>query len=146
MDLPEPQEQFEQEPMEEQQSAEDNSSAEVSASTSEPEPAPAPETKIPSDLPPVESTVEGPAWFVIHCYSGYENKVRHNLEQRIETMGMKDMIFDVVIPTQEEIEVKDGKRRTVERHIANIYLKTGTHGRAQATAYALSHGLVNAGR
>src|SRR6185295_4155383 len=51
-------------------------------------------------------------WFVIHCYSGYENKVRHNLEQRIETMGMKDRIFDVVIPTQEEIEVKDGKRRT----------------------------------
>lgn len=38
-----------------------------------------------------------------------------DLEQRIETMGMKDMIFDVVIPTQEEIEVKDGKRRTVER-------------------------------
>ena len=122
MDLPEPQEQFEQEPMEEQQSAEDNSSAEVSASTSEPEPAPAPETKIPSDLPPVESTVEGPAWFVIHCYSGYENKVRHNLEQRIETMGMKDMIFDVVIPTQEEIEVKDGKRRTVERHIFPGYV------------------------
>ena len=122
MDLPEPQEQFEQEPMEEQQFAEDNSSVEVSASTSEPEPAPAPETKIPSDLPPVESTVEGPAWFVIHCYSGYENKVRHNLEQRIETMGMKDMIFDVVIPTQEEIEVKDGKRRTVERHIFPGYV------------------------
>ena len=122
MDLPEPQEQFEQEPMEELQSAEENSPAESSASSSEPEPAPAPETKIPSDLPPVESTVEGPAWFVIHCYSGYENKVRHNLEQRIETMGMKDMIFDVVIPTQEEIEVKDGKRRTVERHIFPGYV------------------------
>ena len=65
---------------------------------------------------------EGPAWYVIHCYSGYENKVRHNLEQRIETMGMKDMIFDVVIPTQEEIEVKDGKRRTVERHIFPGYV------------------------
>src|ERR1051325_6720474 len=57
------------------------------------------------ELPPTE-TPEGPAWYVIHCYSGYENKVRHNLEQRIETMGMKDRIFDVVIPTQEEIEVK----------------------------------------
>ncbi|HLA08554.1 MAG TPA: transcription termination/antitermination protein NusG [Anaerolineales bacterium] len=66
--------------------------------------------------------VEGPAWYVIHCYSGYENKVRHNLEQRIETMGMKDRIFDVVIPTQEEIEVKDGKRRTVERHIFPGYV------------------------
>jgi transcriptional antiterminator NusG len=61
-------------------------------------------------------------WFVIHCYSGYENKVRHNLEQRIETMGMKDMIFDVVVPTQEEIEVRDGKRRTVERHIFPGYV------------------------
>ena len=59
---------------------------------------------------------------MIHCYSGYENKVRHNLEQRIETMGMKDKIFDVVIPTQEEIEVKDGKRRTVERHIFPGYV------------------------
>lgn len=73
------------------------------------------------ELPPPEPT-EGPAWYVIHCYSGYENKVRHNLEQRIETMGMKDMIFDVVIPTQEEIEVKDGKRRTVERHIFPGYV------------------------
>ncbi len=73
------------------------------------------------ELPPPEPA-EGPAWYVIHCYSGYENKVRHNLEQRIETMGMKDKIFDVVIPTQEEIEVKDGKRRTVERHIFPGYV------------------------
>ena len=61
-------------------------------------------------------------WFVIHCYSGYENKVRHNLEQRIETMGMKDKIFDVVVPTEEEIEVKDGKRRTVERRVFPGYI------------------------
>jgi len=62
------------------------------------------------------------AWYVIHCYSGYENKVRHNLEQRIETMGMKDKIFDVVIPTQEEIEVREGKRRVVERHVFPGYV------------------------
>lgn len=62
------------------------------------------------------------AWYVIHCYSGYETKVRHNLEQRIETMGMKDRIFDVVIPTQEEIDVKDGKRRVVERHVFPGYV------------------------
>lgn len=62
------------------------------------------------------------AWYVIHCYSGYENKVRHNLEQRIESMGMKDQIFDVVIPTQEEIEVRDGKRRSVERHVFPGYV------------------------
>ncbi|HLF75312.1 MAG TPA: transcription termination/antitermination protein NusG [Anaerolineales bacterium] len=76
----------------------------------------------PSDEPVQPESTEGPAWYVIHCYSGYENKVRHNLEQRIETMGMKDKIFDVVIPTQEEIEVKEGKRRTVERHIFPGYV------------------------
>lgn len=62
------------------------------------------------------------AWYVVHCYSGYENKVRHNLEQRIESMGMKDMIFDVVVPTEEEIEVKEGKRRTVERRVFPGYI------------------------
>jgi transcriptional antiterminator NusG len=72
------------------------------------------------EVPPDASSE--PAWYVIHCYSGYENKVRHNLEQRIETMGMKDKIFDVVIPTQEEIEVREGKRRTVERHIFPGYV------------------------
>lgn len=61
-------------------------------------------------------------WYVVHCYSGYENKVRHNLEQRIETMGMKSKIFDVVVPTEEEIEVKDGKRRTVERRVFPGYI------------------------
>ena len=65
---------------------------------------------------------EGRAWYVVHCYSGYENKVRHNLEQRIETMGMKDKIFDVVVPTEEEIEVKEGKRRTVERRVFPGYI------------------------
>jgi len=86
-----------------------------------PETNPAPEAETSSDDSSVP-TAEESAWYVIHCYSGYENKVRHNLEQRIETMGMKDKIFDVVIPTQEEIEVKDGKRRTVERHIFPGYV------------------------
>ncbi len=68
------------------------------------------------------SPEEGPQWYVIHCYSGYENKVRHNLEQRIASMGMKGKIFDVIVPTEEEIEVKDGKRRTVERRVFPGYL------------------------
>lgn len=72
--------------------------------------------------PDEEEEDDGRAWFVIHCYSGYEKKVRHNLEQRIETMGMKNMIFDVVIPTQEEIEVKEGKRRSIERHVFPGYV------------------------
>ena len=61
-------------------------------------------------------------WYVVHCYSGQENKVRHAIEQRIETMGMRDMIFDVVVPTEEEIEVKDGKRRTVEKKVFPGYI------------------------
>jgi len=123
MDLPEPQEQFEQEPIDEQ-TGEQSAPADVMpvASSSDPKPASRSEMQIPTDLPPVEAVVEGPAWYVIHCYSGYENKVRHNLEQRIETMGMKDKIFDVLIPMQEEVEVKDGKRRTVERHIFPGYV------------------------
>ncbi len=61
-------------------------------------------------------------WFVIHCYSGYEQKVKHNLEQRIESMGMQDYIFQVVVPTVEEIEIRDGKRRHVERCLYPGYI------------------------
>ena len=90
----------------------------------EEEPVPEPEDPDPE---PEESTLEpedddGRSWFVIHCYSGYENKVSHNLEQRIETMEMLDKIFDVVVPTEEEIEVKEGKRRTVERRVFPGYI------------------------
>ena len=62
------------------------------------------------------------AWYVVHCYSGYENKVKHNLEQRIETMQMQDQIFQVVVPTEDEIEVRDGKRRVIERRVFPGYL------------------------
>jgi transcriptional antiterminator NusG len=72
--------------------------------------------------PEAEVEDDGRLWYVVHCYSGYENKVRHNLEQRIESMGMKSKIFDVVVPTEEEIEVKEGKRRTVERRVFPGYI------------------------
>lgn len=75
-----------------------------------------------SQVPQPDGDSDGRAWYVVHCYSGYENKVRHNLEQRIESMGMKDKIFDVVVPTEEEIEVKEGKRRTVERRVFPGYI------------------------
>ncbi|MCX7754722.1 MAG: transcription termination/antitermination protein NusG [Anaerolineales bacterium] len=87
-----------------------------------PGPAPVPDAGSAGSSGAPAETTEGPAWYVVHCYSGYENKVRHNLEQRIETMGMKNKIFDVVVPTQEEIEVRDGKRRVVERHIFPGYV------------------------
>ncbi len=63
-----------------------------------------------------------PRWYVIHSYSGYENKVKQNLEQRIATMDMQDQIFDVVVPTEEEIEVREGKRRTYRRLIFPGYV------------------------
>ena len=51
---------------------------------------------------------DGRHWYVIHTYSGYENKVRQNLMHRIETMEMQDQIFRVIVPTEEEIEIKNG--------------------------------------
>ena len=87
--------------------------------------APAPTGEAASDAAALrggEEPDDGRRWYVVHCYSGYENKVRHNLEQRIDTMGMKDKIFDVVVPTEEEIEVRDGRRRTVERRVFPGYI------------------------
>lgn len=61
-------------------------------------------------------------WYVIHTYSGYENKVKTNLEKRVESMGMQDKIFRVLVPTEETKEVKDGKQRTVQRKVFPGYV------------------------
>ena len=61
-------------------------------------------------------------WYVVHSYSGYENKVKKNLEHRIESMDMKSKIFQVIVPTEEEIELKDGQRRVVERRVFPGYV------------------------
>ena len=61
-------------------------------------------------------------WYVIHSYSGYENKVRANLEQRIESMAMQNRIFRVVVPTEEEVEIRDGQRRTVRKRVFPGYI------------------------
>ena len=55
------------------------------------------------------------AWYVVHSYSGYENKVRANLESRVKSMHLEDKIFDVVIPMEDVVEYKNGKKVTVER-------------------------------
>jgi transcriptional antiterminator NusG len=65
---------------------------------------------------------EGRRWYVIHTYSGYENKVKKNLEHRVETMDVRDSIFQVVIPTEDEIEIRDGQRRTVSRKLYPGYV------------------------
>ena len=54
-------------------------------------------------------------WYVIHTYSGYENKVKANLESRVHTMGMEDNIFNVIVPMEEEAEIKDGKKKLVKK-------------------------------
>ncbi len=61
-------------------------------------------------------------WYVIHTYSGYENKVKANLEKRVESMGMQDKIFRVLVPMEEEIEVKDGKQKVIQRKVFPGYV------------------------
>ncbi len=69
-----------------------------------------------------ESESDGREWYVVHSYSGYENKVKKNLEHRIESLEMQHKIFQVVVPTEEEIELRDGQRRTVQRRIFPGYI------------------------
>ena len=61
-------------------------------------------------------------WYVIHTYSGYEEQVADNLNQRIESMGMKDKIFKVLVPKEKQIEIKNGRRKTVEKKIYPGYV------------------------
>lgn len=61
-------------------------------------------------------------WYVIHTYSGYENAVARNLKQRIESLGMQDRIFNVIVPTEKKIRVKGGKRVTEEERIYPGYV------------------------
>jgi transcription termination/antitermination protein NusG len=61
-------------------------------------------------------------WYVVHTYSGYENKVKANLEKRVESMGMTDKIFRVVVPEEEETEIKNGKKKVVKRKVFPGYV------------------------
>lgn len=74
------------------------------------------------DEPAAEADESLPQWYVVHCYSGYENKVKKNLEHRIESMGMQSRIHEVIVPTEEQIELRDGQRRVVERRIYPGYV------------------------
>jgi transcriptional antiterminator NusG len=68
------------------------------------------------------TTEDKPRWYILHAYSGQEERVKKNLELRIETMDMKDKIFQVVVPTEEEIEIKDGQRKPVARKVFPGYI------------------------
>jgi transcriptional antiterminator NusG len=75
------------------------------------------------ELVPVESPYDRPgSWYVVHTYAGYENKVKSNLESRIASMNMEDRIFECVIPMEDVIEFKGGKRVTVQKKVFPGYL------------------------
>ncbi|QBG54517.1 transcription antitermination factor [Bacillus amyloliquefaciens] len=61
-------------------------------------------------------------WYVVHTYSGYENKVKANLEKRVESMGMQDKIFRVVVPEEEETDIKNGKKKVVKKKVFPGYV------------------------
>jgi transcriptional antiterminator NusG len=65
---------------------------------------------------------DGRNWFVVHTYSGYENKVKANLERRIHSMGMQDKIFRVLVPMEDEVEFKDGKRKITPKKVFPGYV------------------------
>ncbi len=75
-----------------------------------------------AELVPPEEIPEDAAWYVVHTYSGYENKVKRNLEYRAESSGMQDKVFRVVVPVEEEVDIKEGQRRVVERRIFPGYV------------------------
>jgi len=65
---------------------------------------------------------EGRNWYVVHTYAGYENAVMRNLKQRIESLGMEDKIYNVVVPTEKKIKIKGGKRIEEEEKIYPGYI------------------------
>ncbi len=71
---------------------------------------------------PKQVLQQGRRWYVLHTYSGYEDNVTRNLKQRIDTMDMSDKIFNVLVPTEKKIKIKNGKRRVVEEKIFPGYV------------------------
>ena len=61
-------------------------------------------------------------WYVVHTYSGYENKVLESLKQKVQSMGLENEIFDVIIPEKEEVEKKDGVEKVIKRKICPGYV------------------------
>ena len=82
----------------------------------------APLTPQTNGVPEGEAPVPGRHWYAIHTYSGYENKVKTHLEARVQALDLKDKIFRVVVPTEQEIEIKGGQRRTVTRKVYPGYV------------------------
>ncbi len=80
------------------------------------------DAEIAAQLDAEESGELATQWFVVHSYSGMENKVKRNIEHRAESMGMTDRIVEVVVPTETEIEIRNGVRKEVERRVFPGYI------------------------
>jgi transcriptional antiterminator NusG len=76
----------------------------------------------PAQTEGMDGATEGRRWYVIHTYSGYEKKVEKNLKHRIDSMDVRDFIYQVIVPTEQEIEIRDGKRQNVERKLYPGYV------------------------
>jgi transcription termination/antitermination protein NusG len=104
----------------------DDSSAPATAEVAE-APEPAVHEAEPAEVAEVEERVQSPydkpgAWYVIHSYAGYENKVKQNLESRVVSMNMEERIYEVIIPMEEVIEFKNGKKVVVQKKVFPGYL------------------------
>jgi len=77
-------------------------------------------------LPDEEINATGRRWYFLHTYSGHENKVRHAIRSTVDQMDAKDKVFHVVVPTEDEIEIRDGQRRTVKRKLYPGYVLVQT--------------------
>jgi transcriptional antiterminator NusG len=71
---------------------------------------------------PKQTTTQGTRWYAIHTYSGYEESVAHNLKQRIDSLDMQDKIFEVMVPKEKKIKIRNGKRQVVEEKIYPGYV------------------------
>lgn len=75
-----------------------------------------------SDISEEEKVKRGARWYVLHTYSGHENKVAETLQQRLETMSLLDKVFEALIPTQEKIQIRRGQKKTVREKIFPGYM------------------------
>lgn len=71
--------------------------------------------------------MNGKSWYVVHTYSGYENKVKANLEKRVESMGMQDKIFRVVVPEEVEVEMKTVKKINEKKSVPRLCISRINH-------------------
>lgn len=105
-----------------QETAEPEPSAEPEAETAEASTSDEEKTAQPVPAAPKQSDVPGAHWYVVHTYSGHEAKVAATLKQRVESQKLADKILDILVPTQEKIEIKEGKKTNIKEKIFPGYL------------------------